>query len=56
MSETVAVALIGAELCSGADARTLFYDTITEVIVPRLEELGLRAGDASARRSAWTLG
>ena len=30
-------------LCSGKDARGLFYDTVTEVIVPELERRGLRA-------------
>ncbi len=41
----------GAELglCNGADARTLFYATVQEVIVPRLEALGLGA------TRAWTL-
>jgi hypothetical protein len=34
-------------LCNGQDARSLFYATVEEVIVPRLEALGL---DASA---AW---
>ena len=39
-------------LCSGAEARTLFYATVHEVIVPRLDQLGLRASDAwCARRS-----
>jgi hypothetical protein len=36
-------------LCNGADARTLFYETVEVVIVPRLEALGLRA------RQAWEL-
>ena len=36
-------------LCSGHDARTLFYETIDAVILPRLEDLGLAA------RRAWTL-
>ena len=30
-------------LCRGEDGRALFYDTVTEVIVPRLEALGLSA-------------
>ncbi|MGZ3416371.1 MAG: ferritin-like domain-containing protein [Polyangiales bacterium] len=34
-------------LCDGGDARTLFYDTLETVIVPRLEALGLSA------RLAW---
>lgn len=40
-------------LCSGPDARTLFYETVTNAILPPLEALGLRAHDAwEARRSA----
>ena len=34
-------------LCSGSDARTLFYGTVERVIVPGLEALGLTA------RAAW---
>ncbi len=34
-------------LCSGADARVLFYETVTEVVVPQLEACGLAA------KSAW---
>jgi hypothetical protein len=34
-------------LCSGSDARVLFYETIDEVIIPQLEALGLHA------RAAW---
>jgi hypothetical protein len=34
-------------LCSGRDARDLFYDTVSRVIVPGLESLGLSA------RTAW---
>jgi hypothetical protein len=37
-------------LCSGGDARTLFYDTITTVVIPRLEVLGLPAKRAWALR------
>jgi hypothetical protein len=37
-------------LCSGADARTLFRATVEEVIVPRLEALGLAASEAWVRR------
>lgn len=33
-------------LCSGADARTLFYETVNEVIVPQLEALGFPAARA----------
>lgn len=33
-------------LCSGSDARTLFYETVDEVIVPQLEALGLPAARA----------
>jgi hypothetical protein len=39
-------------LCGGADARSLFYETVDEVIVPQLEALGLPAADAWARRIA----
>jgi hypothetical protein len=39
-------------LCNGSDARGLFYDTVTEVILPRLDDLGLRASEAWARRAA----
>jgi hypothetical protein len=37
-------------LCSGTSARALFYDTIAEVIVPRLEAHGLAAARAWAER------
>lgn len=37
-------------LCSGGDARTLFYDTITTVVIPQLEEIGLNAKAAWAAR------
>jgi hypothetical protein len=33
-------------LCNGVSARRLFYATVEEVIVPRLEALGLAAADA----------
>ncbi len=33
-------------LCSGLDARELLYDTIREVILPQLDALGFRAGQA----------
>jgi hypothetical protein len=39
-------------LCSGADARALFYATVAEVIVPRLDALGLAATQAWQRRAA----
>ena len=40
-------------LCSGADARTLFYETVASAILPPLESLGLGAHEAwSARKSA----
>lgn len=48
----------GAEslgLCNGIEARGLFYATVEEVIVPRLEALGLaaaRAWRAASRRAA----
>ncbi|HKY37923.1 MAG TPA: hypothetical protein VJN18_18400 [Polyangiaceae bacterium] len=34
-------------LCSGADARVLFYQTVEHAILPQLENLGLSA------RTAW---
>ena len=37
-------------LCSGPDARTLFYATVAEAILPPLEGLGLRAHEAWAAR------
>lgn len=36
-------------LCSGPDARKLFFDTVTEVIVPGLEVHGIPAGRAWSR-------
>lgn len=40
-------------LCSGSDARSLFYDTVLQVIVPELERRGLGARAAwQARRAA----
>jgi hypothetical protein len=48
-----AVALEGGEtlgLCSGASARELFFDTVREVIVPRLGTLGFDAQGAWDRR------
>ncbi|MFO0669740.1 MAG: ferritin-like domain-containing protein [Polyangiaceae bacterium] len=39
-------------LCSGADARVLFYETVTNVILPQLEAVGLDAREAWARRHA----
>jgi hypothetical protein len=41
-------ALVG--LCSGPDARALFYATVEAVIIPGFEALGLPARDAWARR------
>jgi hypothetical protein len=38
-------------LCSGADARRLFFDTVAEVIVPGLEAHGIPAKRAWARAS-----
>jgi hypothetical protein len=41
-------------LCSGPDARVLFFDTVEEVIVPGLELFGIPAGRAwEASRSVW---
>jgi hypothetical protein len=37
-------------LCNGSDARLLFYETVAEVIVPRLEAMGLSASDAWRQR------
>jgi len=40
-------------LCDGADARALFYDTVRDVIIPRLEAHGVPAEAAwKARASA----
>ena len=39
-------------LCSGADARTLFYETVSQAILPSLEKLGLAANDAWAARAS----
>lgn len=38
-------------LCDGADARTLFFETVMDVIVPQLAALGLRAEHAWNERS-----
>ena len=38
-------------LCSGADARVLFYETVSDAILPALEGLGLAANDAWAARA-----
>jgi hypothetical protein len=38
-------------LCSGRDARVLFYETVKGVIVPRLEQLGLSASNAWRKRT-----
>jgi hypothetical protein len=38
-------------LCSGVDARALFYATVHDVIVPSLDDLGLRASTAWAHRA-----
>jgi hypothetical protein len=38
-------------LCNGQDARVLFHETVGEVIVPRLEEVGLAASRAWSRRT-----
>lgn len=37
-------------MCEGEQARSLFYKTITDVIVPRFEELGIDAADAWKHR------
>ena len=36
-------------LCNGGDARSLFYETVTSVILPELENVGLSA------KKAWEL-
>jgi hypothetical protein len=41
-------------LCSGPDARALFYATVEEVIVPRLDHLGLVASEAWTSRFSTT--
>ena len=41
-----------AGVCDGADAQDLFYDTISEVVVPTLQALGLDAEGAWARARA----
>jgi hypothetical protein len=43
-------------LCSGADARALFYATVEEVIVRQLDGLGLAASEAWAGRPRLYLG
>lgn len=39
-------------LCSGKDARSLFFDTVEQVIVPCLERLGIPAARAWSRTAA----
>jgi hypothetical protein len=46
-------ALLG--LCSGPSARTLFYATIHDVIIPALEQVGLPAQRAWAERERFQL-
>jgi hypothetical protein len=38
-------------LCSGADSQQLFYETVEQVILPRLEQLGLDAERAWSERT-----
>jgi hypothetical protein len=53
LASTPPAAAVALGLCSGPDARVLFYETVKEAILPRLELLGLRANDAwTARESA----
>lgn len=53
LASTPPVAGAALGLCSGADARTLFYETVSAAILPRLEACGLAANDAwQARESA----
>ncbi|MGK0362097.1 MAG: hypothetical protein ACI9U2_004417 [Bradymonadia bacterium] len=39
-------------VCTGADGRALFYSAVSQVIIPRLESLGLPAADAWSTRHA----
>ena len=41
-------------VCTGADGRALFYSAVAQVIIPRLEALGLPAAQAWAQRAAPT--
>lgn len=51
LSSTPPAEGVALGLCSGADARTLFYQTVEQAILPPLEALGLRAREAWERRS-----
>ena len=56
LGSTPPAAGVALGLCSGPDARVLFYETVTNAILPPLEALGLRAQDAWAARheaDAW---
>ncbi len=56
LASTPPPAGVALGLCSGADARVLFYETVSEAILPRLEDLGLAADDAwMARKTADSL-
>ncbi len=44
-------ASIAAGVCDGLEARGLFYDTVEQIIVPRLEAHGFAAGEAWRRRA-----
>jgi hypothetical protein len=46
LSSTPPAEGVALGLCSGPDARTLFYETITEAILPPLQALGLQATEA----------
>jgi len=50
LSSTPPAAGAALGLCSGADARTLFYESVSQAILPSLEKLGLAANDAWAAR------
>lgn len=53
LTSTPPAAGVALGLCSGPDARVLFYETVTRAILPPLEALGLCANDAwAARQSA----
>jgi hypothetical protein len=53
LASTPPAAGVALGLCSGPDARVLFYETVTSAILPPLEALGLAANEAwAARQSA----
>jgi hypothetical protein len=52
LASTPPAAGVALGLCSGADARVLFYETVSNAILPALEGLGLAANDAWAARAS----